>query len=178
MRSLDLSNNHLTSVSDASFLSLNNLRTLELNDNLIEQIAKGTFQGDVHTNLESIALHFNNIKQVQQHTFVDLKVKNTEENVKFSEQFLEIFLFNFFQALKKLQLDDNRITNIERRAFMNLDQLRYLTLRGNKIDFISDEAFQVSSRFIHFVFSFLCSLAGTFAKSGLTVISSRQNRLF
>lgn len=33
---------------------------------------------------------------------------------------------------------------IERRAFMNLDQLQYLTLRGNKLETISDEAFQVS----------------------------------
>lgn len=57
-----------------------------------------------------------------------------------------IIRYFFFQALEKLQLDDNRITSIERRAFMNLDRLRYLTLRGNKIESILDEAFQVSDR--------------------------------
>ena len=48
------------------------------------------------------------------------------------------------QVLNKLLLNDNRITKIERRAFMNLDQLRQLNLRGNKLDTISDESFQVS----------------------------------
>lgn len=39
-------------------------------------------------------------------------------------------------------MDDNAITRIDRRAFMNLDHLRILNLRGNKLAFISDEAFQ------------------------------------
>lgn len=48
-----------------------------------------------------------------------------------------------FQELTRLQLDDNRITTIEKGAFMNLNKLKYLTLRGNKLDLVSDEAFQV-----------------------------------
>lgn len=47
------------------------------------------------------------------------------------------------QALQRLHLDDNRIESVERRAFMNLDKLRHLSLRGNKLTSISDEAFQV-----------------------------------
>lgn len=43
-------------------------------------------------------------------------------------------------------MDDNRIESVERRAFMNLDKLRHLSLRGNKLTSISDEAFQVRSR--------------------------------
>lgn len=50
-----------------------------------------------------------------------------------------------FQALSKLILNDNRITTIERRAFMNLNQLKHLSLRGNKLSLISNEAFQVGN---------------------------------
>lgn len=71
---LDLSNNRLSSISDASLHFLTSLRTLELNDNAIDQILKGTFQGDHHSNLQFIALNFNNMKHIEQHTFVDLKV--------------------------------------------------------------------------------------------------------
>lgn len=44
LHELDLSNNHLKSISDTSFHFLQNLRTVELNDNAIERISKGTFQ--------------------------------------------------------------------------------------------------------------------------------------
>jgi Leucine-rich repeat (LRR) protein len=48
-----------------------------------------------------------------------------------------------FKALRKLRLNDNKIEKLERRAFMNLDKLSYLNLRGNKLSSISDESFQV-----------------------------------
>lgn len=79
LRELDLSNNHLSQISDTSFHFLSNLRTLELNDNAINDIQKGTFQGDHHERLENILLNFNNLKSIQQHTFVDLKVSAVYE---------------------------------------------------------------------------------------------------
>ncbi|XP_055324765.1 chaoptin [Sitodiplosis mosellana] len=118
LQELDLSNNQLKSISDTSFHFLNNLRTVELNDNVIEKISKGTFQGDIHSKLEILALHYNSMKKIEENTFVDLK------------------------ELTRLQLDDNRITAVEKGAFMNLNKLKYLTLRGNKLDLVSDEAFQ------------------------------------
>lgn len=48
---------------------------------------------------------------------------------------------------------------IERRAFMNLDQLQYLTLRGNKLETIEDEAFQVSE---FLLYCFLLNLFESF----------------
>lgn len=44
LRELDFSNNRLKTISDTSFHFLQDLRTIELNDNGIEQISKGTFQ--------------------------------------------------------------------------------------------------------------------------------------
>lgn len=118
LQELDISNNQLKTMTDTCFHFLKDLRILEMHDNRLEQVLKGTFQGDIHTNLAVIKLGFNHIKLISQHTFVDL------------------------EALQRLQLDDNRIEHIERRAFMNLDRLRQLSLRGNKLTTISDEAFQ------------------------------------
>ncbi|XP_037026425.1 chaoptin isoform X1 [Bradysia coprophila] len=118
LQELDLSNNQLKTMTDTSFHFMKNLRHLELQDNRIEQVLKGTFQGDIHSKLQTISLSFNHLRQILQHTFVDL------------------------ENLQQLELDDNRIEHLERRAFMNLDQLRHLNLRGNKLNTIADEAFQ------------------------------------
>ncbi|GAB0092362.1 hypothetical protein DMENIID0001_073520 [Sergentomyia squamirostris] len=118
LREFDMSNNKLKSISDTTFHFLRNLHHLNLQDNHIEQIVKGTFQGDIHANLESILMGFNNIKYIPQHSFVDL------------------------ESARSIILSDNLIEKIERRAFMNLHQLRVLNLRGNKLTSISDEAFQ------------------------------------
>lgn len=42
-----------------------------------------------------------------------------------------------------INLEDNAIDRIERRAFMNMNRLKYINLRGNKIRDMTDEAFQV-----------------------------------
>lgn len=44
LQELDLSNNRIENVPDISFQSMYNLKVLKLHDNVIEQIAKGTFE--------------------------------------------------------------------------------------------------------------------------------------
>jgi Leucine-rich repeat (LRR) protein len=75
LQELDMSNNKISSLSDTSFHFLKNLRTLEMHDNVIDELKKGTFQGDIHVKLEEVSFEFNNIKQISQHTFVDLEVR-------------------------------------------------------------------------------------------------------
>lgn len=72
---LDLSNNRLKSISDFAFHFLKNLQKLELNDNQIELLAKGTFQRDIHQKLEEISVEFNNLRHISTHSFVDLEVR-------------------------------------------------------------------------------------------------------
>ncbi|XP_065076627.1 chaoptin-like isoform X2 [Ochlerotatus camptorhynchus] len=118
LEALDLSNNKLKTLNDNSFHFMKNLVSLELHDNQIDSLQKGTFQSDIHTKLTMISLRYNNLKQMQTHSFVDL------------------------EDLNAIYLDDNRIETIEKRAFMNLDDLKLLNLRGNKLSKIADEAFQ------------------------------------
>lgn len=47
LQELDFSNNKITSMSDTSFHFLKNLRLMELHDNRIEQVMKGTFQVNI-----------------------------------------------------------------------------------------------------------------------------------
>ncbi|XP_031631630.1 chaoptin isoform X2 [Contarinia nasturtii] len=162
LQELDLSNNQLKSISDTSFHFLQNLRTVELNDNVIERISKGTFQGDIHSKLETLALHFNSIKAIEESTFADLK------------------------ELTKLQLDDNRITTIEKRAFIDLKKLKYLSLRGNKLEIISDEAFQNLPELQHLdlaynsmgIFDFnICDQVGTLSSLRVNASHNRISEL-
>ncbi|KAL1506530.1 hypothetical protein ABEB36_005874 [Hypothenemus hampei] len=118
LETLDLSNNKFKSMSETSFHFLSKLRILKLHDNIIEEIHKGTFQSDIHSNLEHLYLSFNNLKIVQQHTFVRLP------------------------KLEQLYLDDNKLELIERRSFMHLENLKLLNLKGNKLTNITHEAFQ------------------------------------
>lgn len=131
---------------DTSFHFLKRIKRLELQDNEIQEIRKGTFQvrcifffrkqsrrrvkllknnfpatqGDIHSTLEEVNMAFNHLGNIQTHTFVDLT------------------------SLTSINLEDNKIDRIERRAFMNMNRLKYINLRGNKIKDITDEAFQVS----------------------------------
>lgn len=115
---LDLSNNKFRTLPDTAFHFLKKLKELKLQDNEISHVPKGTFQGDIHTQLETIYLSFNGIKTINQHTFSDLP------------------------ALQQLHMDDNAIVTLERRSFINLDNLRRLNLKGNKISVVSFETFQ------------------------------------
>lgn len=74
LKMLDLSNNRLKSISDTSFHFLKELQMLELNDNQIEQLHKGTFQRDIHHQLEEVAFEFNSLRHISTHSFVDLEV--------------------------------------------------------------------------------------------------------
>ncbi|KFB38898.1 AGAP000019-PA-like protein [Anopheles sinensis] len=118
LEALDLSNNRLKQVGDSSFHLLRNLVSLELHDNQIETLAKGTFQADIHTKLMMVSLRYNNLKLLASHTFADL------------------------EELEALFLEDNRIETIEKRTFMNLDSLKMINLRGNRLSKIAVEAFQ------------------------------------
>lgn len=74
LEELVVSNNKIRSLTDTSFHFLKSLKSLEINDNLIEILFKGTFQRDIHSHLEEVSMDFNSLKLITTHTFVDLEV--------------------------------------------------------------------------------------------------------
>lgn len=76
LEELVLSNNKIRSMTDTSFHFLKSLKSLEINDNLIEILFKGTFQRDIHSHLEEVSMDFNSLKLITTHTFVDLEVSS------------------------------------------------------------------------------------------------------
>ncbi|XP_028159952.1 chaoptin isoform X5 [Ostrinia furnacalis] len=118
LQHLDLSNNKLKNVPDTSFHFLYKLKSLNLQDNAIDHFSKGTLQGDIHHQLQSICLSLNQMNQIVQHTFVELK------------------------ELQEILIEDNLIESIQRRAFTSLDNVKVIKLKGNRIYEIFDEAFQ------------------------------------
>ncbi|KAL4716304.1 hypothetical protein ACJJTC_014784 [Scirpophaga incertulas] len=118
LQHLDLSNNKLKNVPDTSFHFLYKLKTLNLQDNDIDHFSKGTLQSDIHSQLQSICLSQNQMRQIVQHTFVELK------------------------EIQEILIEDNLIETIQRRAFTSLDNLKVIRLRGNRIYEISEEALQ------------------------------------
>ncbi|GBO99132.1 Chaoptin, partial [Eumeta japonica] len=115
---LDLSNNRIKNVPDTSFHFLDKLKRLNLQDNVIDHFSKGTLQSDIHRQLESVCLSLNQMRQLVQHMFVDLR------------------------ELQEILIEDNLIEVIQKRAFMSLDNLKVIKLKGNRINEITEEAFQ------------------------------------
>ncbi|XP_061383908.1 chaoptin isoform X2 [Danaus plexippus] len=118
LQDLDVSNNKLRNVPDTSFHFLYKLKTLNLQDNLIDHFSKGTLQSDIHRQLESVSLSLNQMQRIDQHTFVNLR------------------------ELQEILIEDNLIETVHRRSFTSLDNLKVIRLRGNIITEISEEAFQ------------------------------------
>ncbi|XP_033217135.1 chaoptin-like isoform X2 [Belonocnema kinseyi] len=118
LQHLDFSNNRIRAMPETSFHFLKRIKRIELQDNEIDNIRKGTFQGDIHSSLEEVYFGYNKIQSITTHTFVDLPMLNV------------------------INLQDNVIEKLERRAFMNMNRLKYINLRGNQIKTIVDEVFQ------------------------------------
>lgn len=126
---------------------------MELQDNEIDNIRKGTFQ--VYELFIALLLFTSHSIAVSIDFFIDRiaeliqgDIHSYLEEVNFSFNMITTIQTHTFVDLPKLtmiNLEDNAINRIERRAFMNMKQLKYINLRGNKITDITDESFQVIS---------------------------------
>ena len=125
---------------------------MELQDNEIDNIRKGTFQVRIIHSSSTFSFHiqelfpidFSFINRIAE--LIQGDIHSYLEEVNFSFNMITTIQTHTFVDLPKLtmiNLEDNAINRIERRAFMNMKQLKYINLRGNKITDITDESFQV-----------------------------------
>ncbi|VDI47164.1 slit 1 [Mytilus galloprovincialis] len=125
------------------------LRTINIQNNLIEQIPNDTFR-DCHQ-LISLYLHNNRITDISRDTFSNLTQLHT---LCFSRLFYHLrrlhnneistikqLAFVNLPSLRNLYLYDNKIQSIESYTFVNMTNLYELRLHNNEISTIKQLAF-------------------------------------
>lgn len=161
---LDLSHNK---ISKFSFEGLNNLSSLILDNNNIQQISGDIFSNDIILNglkkLENLSLANNQINYLHDDTFEQItnlrylnlrnnRLYNSNLDILKSLKFLEILLLdnNSFNSvpigiplnITTLSLNSNKIEYLINSSFVNMQNLRKLYLNENKISTIDVDAFQ------------------------------------
>ena len=127
---LDASNTRISDLTGIS--SLRNLEVLLLNNNGINNLEPGIFNG--LTNLEMLTLNNNQINKLELGTFAGLTnlemltLNNNHLN------HLELGAFNDLANLATLWLDSNEISQLEPEIFTDLTSLAELDLGNNQID--------------------------------------------
>lgn len=92
---MNLGGNHLTAIPQKALFILDTLKKLEVQENRIETIKEGDFEG--LRNLDSLILAHNHLKRIEANVFSHLKLLNS------------------------LELEGNSITYIDKDAFKGLE---------------------------------------------------------
>lgn len=153
LQSLDLSSNHIQSLSSDALKGLKNLQNLVLFNNSIKQIETGVFR--FVPVLQTADLSFNKIQRILKETFEGLQYlsflflqNNLIENISIeghdmpglitlnlSSNMLtsKIASGMFPDNVENLDLSYNNISDITEYAFYSYEYLKRLSLKGNKL---------------------------------------------
>ncbi|GAB6020324.1 hypothetical protein CHUAL_003038 [Chamberlinius hualienensis] len=129
---LDLSFTDLEFISLNAFQGLDNLRSLSLKGNRISQLTSDTFSLGL-SKLSELNLDENLISDVALNTFARLKVLQT---LRLSHNKLSYAIpatFEGLSQLRRLHMSHNRIRYLSEKWTMQLPQLEYLDLSGNPL---------------------------------------------
>lgn len=166
LRSLDLSNNEIKSLTDESEITgLRRLQELRLQHNNITDISRETFNGLI--SLRILNISYNNLQSIPEGTFANLKELREiylNNNLLYElargvfhrlEQLLVLDLSNnqlssahidggtFIGLIRLviLNLSNNALTRIDGKTFKDLFFLQILDLRNNSIGYIEENTF-------------------------------------
>ena len=174
---VDLTDNHITTLTIASLLPIRGIVNLKLKNNQISVIEEGVFH--VTDNLQVLDLSSNSLQTIHQGTFtgaqnllhLDLSKNQLDQidgafasMVKLTRldlrnnwiKRLTQFTFRDLASLRYLLLSGNQITHVDRRAFTNLLKLMYLVLKGNPIG--NADNIEFNSNFLSYVDLSECGL--------------------
>src|SRR6218665_555756 len=121
---LTMSSNRLRSVADGAFEDARHLQMLDLGSNNLTELTAGTFRGT--TMLLHLDASFNRLERIDG-------------------------AFDGMAVLSRLDLSGNRLRKITRDTFRGLTNLRYLLLADNRIESIDRDAFVDLDRMMHLV---------------------------
>ncbi|XP_073955146.1 toll-like receptor 7 [Choristoneura fumiferana] len=143
LRSLDLSDNDLKSLSDESQITgLKNLQELRLQNNNITDISSETFNGLI--SLRILNVSYNNLQIVPEGTFSN--TKELREMYLNNNQLFELAtgVFHRLEQLLVLDLSNNQLSSshIDGRTFIGLIRLVILNLSNNALTRIDGKTFK------------------------------------
>lgn len=127
---LTMSNNRLRSVADGAFEDAKYLQMLDLSNNNLTELTVGTFRGTamlLHLDVSS-----NQLERIDG-AFDGMKILS---RLDLSGNRLQAITRNTFRGLTNLRyllLADNRIESMDHDAFVDLDRMMHLVLKGNPI---------------------------------------------
>jgi Leucine-rich repeat (LRR) protein len=132
---LDLSHNDLSSIwlQPDMFGHLHGLRTLVLSHNRLSDLSEDIFQS--LTNLEVLNLSSNQITKLSKHTFQNLS--NLRELSLSHNHLTVIGKDSLGQAIFRIEtiaLDHNKIITVDSEAFSNMTRLADLAMNGNNLN--------------------------------------------
>ncbi|OQV13915.1 Protein slit [Hypsibius exemplaris] len=136
---LDLQGNALTLVQTDAFRGLKNLKILQLQDNQIDTIERGSFQDLLL--LERLRLNRNNLRSLPDLLLGSLGQLNRLDLSDNQLQFIGRKWFVGSLRLRNLQLDHNQIRCIDSEAVRNLKDLQILTMNYNNLTTLAKDMF-------------------------------------
>ena len=129
----------IRTVNGKHFKGLNNLKSLELQGNVIEDIDGDSFK-DL-TRLGYLALNYNQIKMTDPNWFQSLDTL-WQLWIGYNQiEFLDEQIFDILRNIREISLDNNKIATVPSNLFKDNLKLEEIKLGGNKIQTICSTMF-------------------------------------
>ena len=137
---IELYNNEIMKIEKGTFRKLYNLKTLILSNNILTEIEEDNFSDLI--NLNVLMLNDNNITLIKDSSFKNL-INLTEIELSNNEIMkIEKGIFSKLYNLNALNLSYNKLIEIEEDNFNDLINLNILMLNNNNITLIKDSSFK------------------------------------
>lgn len=138
----NIASNEIPYVTEDSFKNWGeNIKSLILSNNRLEQLSRETFTG--LKNLKDLSLSFNPLQDTVGNVFEDLeKLESLEMSFIYSRSGFEFDILRPLVKLKWLSIDYNNIRRIPDTSFENLSALQYVNLDCNQLQNIPVKLFK------------------------------------
>ncbi|XP_067944263.1 leucine-rich repeat transmembrane neuronal protein 3-like [Watersipora subatra] len=147
---LNLANNNLKALPQRVFADLTQLQSMDLSYNSLKALTVDVFEGLV--NLKHLDLSFNSFQSAHEDLFKPLQsLKNLQlENTLLGITVLPDGLLSSLPDLDILNLDDNKITQLQPQLIKNNKMIKELRIRKNSLQTVNGEIFQNLSQLMTF----------------------------
>lgn len=138
---LEIQGNMIEDLSPATFMGMDNLISLDVSRNKIKMLQPNVFQ---NTYLNEVNLSRNALKELIKDTFSDLSILEVLDLSHNHLMGINNGAFDNIPRLKKLFLNDNKLSSYKGDFFQNMDNdtdLHTLDLSGNALTYLYPESF-------------------------------------